>query len=89
MLRSITRLAVIAAVLSLALTQVGAYLDLCPKGGDCPGCAVCAFVAWAILPVRAAFRIALAFQPLEKSSFPLAPGLERTESRTPRAPPSV
>jgi len=89
MLRPITRLVVIAAVLSLVLAQVGAYLDLCPKGEDCPGCAVCAFVAWAIVPARAAFRIALAVQPLEKSSSPLTPGLERTESRTSRAPPSV
>jgi len=89
MLRSITRLVVIAAVLSVVLAQVGACLDLCPKGENCPGCAVCAFIAWAIVPVRAALRVALAVQPLEKSSFPLTPGLERAESRTPRAPPSV
>jgi len=89
MLRPITRLVVIAAVLSLVLAQVGAYLDLCPKGEDCPGCAVCAFVAWSIVPIQAALSVALAVQPLEKSSFPLGPGLERIESRTPRAPPSV
>jgi len=89
MLRSVTRLIVIAAVLSLVLAQVGACLDVCPKGDDCPGCPLCAFVAFAIVPVEAALSVAPAVQPLEKSSFPLAPGLERAESRTSRAPPSV
>jgi hypothetical protein len=79
----------VAILVAFLAAQFHVCMDTPGFGGAVHACQICASGTWAILPIHSSLSVALAVQPLEKPSFPLAPGLERAESRTPRAPPSV
>ncbi len=83
------RFLALAILVAFLAAQFHVCMDTPGFGGAVHACQICASGTWAILPIHSSLSVALAVQPLEKSSFPLTPGLERAESRTPRAPPSV
>ena len=87
--RNTIRLLTLAIVVVLAAAQFHVCMDATGTSGPAHVCQICVSGALAIIPVHTDLSVALVVQPLEESLFTRTPGLERTEFRTTRAPPSA
>jgi hypothetical protein len=79
----------LAILVVLLAAQFHVCVDAAGLKGAAHACQICVSGAWADVPVQTGLSIPLAVQRLENSSRTQTPKLARTESRTPRAPPSV
>lgn len=83
------RFLALAILVVFLAAQFHVCMDAARLSGAVHACQICVSGAWAIVPVHAGLSVALAVQPLEELFSARTPGLERFESRTSRAPPSV
>lgn len=79
----------LAILVVFLAAQFHVCIDAAGLKGAAHACQICVSGAWAVVPVQAGLSVPLAVQRLENSPGAQTPELARTESRTPRAPPSV